>query len=309
MRSKQLLVVLTIILICASAWAKEVTDTLESLNGDRVIVTYDIAQKNGLFTIRFLDERETIGRAFRNKYKKLDEVDVLFFDRKGNYEDNMKFSGINIDAFMIPKEVKYMVSKDGYFLLNDNPTLSLELTSGENAELSIPLFMAHYEGKRHYEVFSQCEDLKIKLSKKAFAKTTDESITQTVSQIVTTQEEVEGNIDEQEKEDVARNLINIIEKGLGASEISSSVQKHAERLGELWPEIKDPHVKEQCEDILRRYDLAVNMKKDNECEKENLEQEKKYEEEFQTLISYAQSILMKDDLSDYDISDLRTTVR
>lgn len=309
MGRKQILIIISFIFFCVSSRAKEVTDTLVSSMRDRVIVTYDITHNNGLVTIKFIDAKKKLGRTYQDKFRKLDEVTVVFFDRTGNYEDKMEFSGINTNAFMIPKEVKYKASKDGYFLLNDNPTLSLELKSGENTELSIPIFIAHYEGKHRYMVFSRCEDLKINLSKKKSAKIADEAITQTVSQTVTTQEEMGGNIGEQDKEEVARNLINSIEEGLSASEISTSVQRNAERLNDLWPEIKDPQIQKQCEDILRRYDMAVNLKKDSEHEKENIEQEKKKEEEVQKLISYAQSILVKDDLSDYDLSDLRTTVQ
>ena len=192
MGSKNILIAFVLLFACASVWAREVTDTLESSKRDRVIVTYDITQNNGQITIKFLDAKKKLGRTYRDKYKKLDEVAVVFFDRTGNYEDNMEFSGINTDAFMIPKEVKYKVSKDGYFLLNDNPTLSMELKSGENAELSIPLFIAHYEGKRRYKVFSRCEDLKINLSKKKSLRVQDTSTQQLTTQTITTQEEMDG---------------------------------------------------------------------------------------------------------------------
>jgi len=192
MGSKKILIAFVLLFTCFSVSAREVTDTLESSKRDRVIVTYDITQNNGQITIKFLDAKKKLGRTYRDKYKKLDEVAVLFFDRTGNYEDNMEFSGINTDAFMIPKEVKYKVSKDGYFLLNDNPTLSMELKSGENAELSIPLFIAHYEGKRRYKVFSRCEDLKINLSKKKSLRVQDTSTQQLTTQTITTQEEMDG---------------------------------------------------------------------------------------------------------------------
>lgn len=192
MGSKNILVAFVLLFVYAPVFAREVTDTLESSKRDRVIVTYDITQNNGQITIKFLDARKKLGRTYRDKYKKLDEVAILFFDRTGNYEDNMEFSGINIDAFMIPKEVKYIVSKDGYFLLNDNPTLSMELKSGENSELSIPLFIAHYEGKRHYKVFSRCEDLIINLSKKKAVRLKDVSTQQLTTQTITTQEEMDG---------------------------------------------------------------------------------------------------------------------
>lgn len=172
--------------------AREVTDTLESTKGDRVIVTYDITQHNGQVTIKFLDAKKKLGRTFRDKYKKLDEVAIVFFDRTGNYEDKTEFSGINTDALMVPKEIKFKSSKDGYFLLKDNPSLEMEFKSGENAELSIPFFIAHYEGKHCYKVFSRCEDLKIKLSKRSSSKVQDVTERQLSTQTITTQEELDG---------------------------------------------------------------------------------------------------------------------
>lgn len=192
MEYKKFMIAMSFFSVCVSTWAKEVKDTLYSSKGDRVIISYDISQNNGQITIKFHDAQKKLGRTYRDKYKKLDQVAVLFFDKKGNYEENMVFSGIDIDAFMIPKEVKYKKSNDGYFLVGNTPPLSIELKYGESAELSIPIFLAHYEGKLHYKVFSRCEDLKIKLSKMKSAKTTDETITQTVSQTITTQEELEG---------------------------------------------------------------------------------------------------------------------
>jgi len=193
MGSRKLYLVLILLSVCLFIRAKEVTDTLESTKRDKVIVTYDITQNGRQFTIEFLKVRKILGRTYRDKYKQLDKVTVVFFDRTGNYEDKMDFSGINTDAFMIPKEVNYKASRDGYFLLNDKQKLSLELKSGENAELSIPLFIAHYEGKRRYKVFSRCEDLKIKLSKRILAKVEDVTAQQLTTQTITTQEEMDGS--------------------------------------------------------------------------------------------------------------------
>jgi len=215
MGSKKIHIAFVLLFACVSVWAREVTDTLESSKRDRVIVTYDITQNNGQITIKFLSVNKKLGRTYREKYKKLDEIAILFFDRTGNYEDNMEFSGINTDAFMIPKEVKYKVSKDGYFLLNDKPTLSMELKSGENAELSIPFFIAHYEGKHRYKVFSRCEDLKINLSKKKSVRVPEVSTQLSTTQTITSQEEIDGtDVDEA----VANSLINRISALLAEQE-------------------------------------------------------------------------------------------
>ena len=183
MGSKKIFLTLVSLFAFAGIWAKEVTDTLESTKRDRVIVTYDISQNDGQIVINFLNARKILGQTFKSKYKKLDEVAVVFFDRIGKLGDKMEFSGLNAEAFMIPKDVNYRVSSDGYFLLNDNPKLSLELNSSEPSELSIPMFLAHYEGKRRYKVFSRCEDLVIPLTKKSPNRETRQTTQTIISQV------------------------------------------------------------------------------------------------------------------------------
>ena len=39
--------------------------------------------------------------------------------------------------------------------------MQFSVTSGNKAQLSIPLYLAHYEGKRHYKVFAKCGNLQL----------------------------------------------------------------------------------------------------------------------------------------------------
>lgn len=230
MRCHQFLIGLVFFLSCVSTWAREVTDTLESAKGDRAIITYGITENNGHVDIRFLDVYKKLGVTFKDKYWNLEEVVVLFFDRIGNYEDNMKFSGINVEALMIPKGINYVKSKDGYFFLHDNPTISLELISEEPAELSIPMFLAHYEGTRSYKVFSRCDNLVIKLHKKRTDRPSTPKGTQQLSQTVTTQEESEGDLSE---EDEATILIKIVYDLLDDQEGEGFTDELQQKISEL----------------------------------------------------------------------------
>lgn len=198
---------LTTLMLAASmgTQAKEVSDTLVSTKNDRIIVTYDITQNNGHVVIKFCDVKKKLGRTFKDEYKKLDEVAVFFFDRVESFDD-MKFSGIDTQAFMTPANVKYRRSKDGYFLMHDNPTLEMDVASTELQSVSIPMFLAHYEGKRHYKVFSRCENLVIKLNSRS-GVSYDTSSQQT-SQVITSQEEVGSTFSE---EDEAGILINKVD--------------------------------------------------------------------------------------------------
>ena len=85
---------------CTTGWSKEVKDTLFSSSGDRVIVDYSITQSSGQTTVRFNNIQKKLGTANQRKYKKLDEVAVVIFDRTGTYND-MKFDGMTPTAFMV----------------------------------------------------------------------------------------------------------------------------------------------------------------------------------------------------------------
>lgn len=234
MRCHQFLIGLVFFLSCVCTWAREVTDTLESIKGDRVFITYDITENNGHVDIRFLDVYKKLGATFKDKYWNLKEIVVLFFDRIGNYEDNMKFSGINVEALMIPKEINYTKSKDGYFFLHDKPAISLELTSEESAELSIPMFLAHYEGKRSYKVFSRCDNLVIKLSKKKSSKEHDVTNQQLMTQ-TTILENIteETDNDESLAEFLIKNKITVLLAEQEEFPFSEELNKYIEELQKI----------------------------------------------------------------------------
>ena len=145
---------------CLCVKAKEVKDTMYSSNGDRVIVDYSMTQSGGQVTVKFNSVLKKLGQRTQEKYKKLDEVAVVIFDRNGNYKD-LNFDGQATNAFMVPSNITYTPSSDGYFLLQDGPVLQFSVKQGEEASLSIPLYLAHYEKKRHYKIFSQCGTLKL----------------------------------------------------------------------------------------------------------------------------------------------------
>ena len=118
-------------LILLLAWdvslpAKEVKDTLFSAYGDRVIVSYSQTLNGGQLGLRFNNVQKKLSEDNLKKYKKLDEVAVVIFDRTGNYRD-VKFDGIATSAFMVPSDIHYSSSSDGYFLLRDNPSLEFSV--------------------------------------------------------------------------------------------------------------------------------------------------------------------------------------
>ena len=160
MKTNYLVLFIAAFLTGLSCKAKEKIDTLYSTSGDRVILNYGITQNGGQITVKFGTVHKKLGQRNLSKYKKLNEVAVVMFDRTGNYRE-IKFDGMGTEAFMVPSNLNYSRSQDGYFLLQDEPTLSFSLTSGNKAQVNIPLYLAHYEGKRHYKVFAKCGNLVI----------------------------------------------------------------------------------------------------------------------------------------------------
>ena len=286
MGSKNILIAFALLFSCFSIWAREITDTLESSKRDRVFVTYDIVQNDGKITIEFLNARTILGRTNRNNYKKLNEVKVLFFDRIGNHEDT-EFSGINTEAFMTPSGVKYKRSEDGFFLLNDKQKISMELKSNENIELSIPVFIAHYEGKHRYKVFSRCEDLKINLSKKKAVRVQDVSTQQLTTQTITSQEEVDGTLSESDEAKIHIKIIYDLLDEQDGEEFTSELQQAISRLRVIEHSTSDQNLSSRINAVLddckvREKELKANANAAAEAAAKEAElQAKKAQEEAQ----------------------------
>ena len=242
-----------ILLTWTEIWAREVTDTLESTKRDRVIITYDVSQNNGIVVIRFLDAYKRLGRTFRDKYDKLDEVAVVFFDRIGNYEDDMEFTGINADAFMVPGNARYKDSSDGYFLLqkNENPTITLELKSPEPTKLSIPIFLAHYEKKRRYKIFANCGTLVVNLTKKSAANRMGEIASELTTQTITTQEEVEGAFTDVDEANILINKVSDLLNDQDEYPFSDELKQAISSLRDRSYRITDNQVTSRIEEVLK----------------------------------------------------------
>ncbi len=250
MGSKNVFIAFVLCLACVSLCAREVTDTLESSKRDKVIVTYNVTQNDGQVVVEFLHARKILGKTYRDKYKSLDEVAILFFDRIGNYEDGMRFSGINVSAFMVPSDVVYESSEDGYFLLNDNPKLKFKLRNSETIELAIPLFLAHYERKLRYKVFSRCEDLIIKLSNRKPSKRQVVPTQQLITQTVTSQEEVEEPLSESDEAKIHIRIIYDLLDEQDGEEFSSELQQAISRLRVIGHSTSDQNLSSRINSVL-----------------------------------------------------------
>ena len=247
----------TLLLLAGSAQAKEVRDTLFSGSGDRVIVTYSIVQNGGQLSVRFQGVQKKLGQKHQEKYKKLNEVAVVMFDRSGNYSD-IKFDGMTAEAFMVPSNLSYNKSSDGYFLLQDEPSISFGVTSGK-AQLTIPLYLAHYEGKRHYKVFAKCGDLKLTSSgesRRAAGVAVGQGEMEVETVTSSTEEEIltdEGLSPVDEAAIRISSLNSMLERATKFP-LSEDLTHEAQMLRELRFKITDSEVSAQISQVLENYE-------------------------------------------------------
>ena len=238
--------------------AKEIKDTLYSSQGDRVIVSYSQILNGGQLGIRFTNAHKKLSESNQKKYKKLDEVAVVIFDRTGNYRD-VKFDGMATSAFMVPSDVHYNSSSDGYFLLRDNPSLEFSVSS-DQSELSIPIYLAHYEGKRHYKVFAQCGILKIKAKataktpKAASANAGAASQGQQGEVVISTEELVDEGIAPADEAVIRINSLRQMLEKATKYPFDEDLTHEASMLRELRFKVTDEAVSKQISEVLSAYD-------------------------------------------------------
>ena len=241
--------------------AKEIKDTLFSAQGDRIIVSYNQTLSGDQLGIRFSNVQKKLSEGNLKKFKKLDEVAVVIFDRTGNYRD-VKFDGMATSAFMVPSDVHYNSSSDGYYLLKDNPSLQFSVAS-DKSELSIPLYLAHYEGKRHYKVFAQCGVLKIKAKATSKASGGGGSASSSAGAgsqglqgevVISTEELVDEGVSPVDEAMIRVNsLRQMLEKATKVP-FAEELTHEASMLRELRFKVTDEAVTKQINDVLAAYD-------------------------------------------------------
>lgn len=248
---------LTVLLFLSSIFAssKEVTDTLYSAKNDRVIVTYGIVQKGNRVDLEFKNVRKVLGDYHRGKYgKEVGNIHTLFFDRIGTEKD-MKFTGETPDIIMLPSKASYTNSSDGYFIVEQWPTLSFDLDDDGAKSFTVPLYLAHYERKQHYKILCSCGNLEITLPSAPVQTSSVSSANRQPSkqrnaQVVEIGEEFD------ESQEQALNLIKSIYKELpeqDALPMSSTLEKKVSNLVDLQSKIKNEDMVRKIDEVLEAY--------------------------------------------------------
>ena len=276
MRSHKILLLIFLLLFCSvsTSFAVVVEDTIMSMSKDYVFVKYNIAEHNGKITVSFSEVRKRLGLKYRDKYRKLNEVCVLFFDRGGDYKDKFK-SDIGTEPLKVrSNEIRYIQSDDGYVRLDNRTDISLDLLTDQST-LSLPIYLAHYEGKQHYKVFAKCENLNIRLSKRA-RKGASGNAMEVVKREIPVTEEVEVGTDMPPAQE-AELLIKNVKEGLGQDNPSmatlESLGRYIDRLRDLEVVIPDKALKSEINNILQIYDSKKQAAKQQQDDEDKMERQ------------------------------------
>lgn len=276
MRSHKILLLIFLLLFCngSTSFAVEVEDTIMSMSKDYVFVKYNIAEHNGKITVSFSEVRKRLGLKYRDKYRKLNEVCVLFFDRGGDYKDKFK-SDIGTEPLKVrSNEIRYIQSDDGYVRLDNRTDICLDLLTDQST-LSLPIYLAHYEGKQHYKVFAKCENLNIRLSKRA-RKGAAGNAMEVVKREIPVTEQVEVGTDITPAQE-AELLIDNVRESLGQDNPSmatlESLGRKIDRLRDLEVVIPDMALKSKINNILQIYDSQKQAAKQQQDDEDKMERQ------------------------------------
>lgn len=257
--------------------ARSVTDTLRSATGDQVILSYDIQASEENIIVKFGHPKKFLGETNANKYgRKLEKLAVVFFDRTGRYDD-ITFSGDMPKAFLVPDNLEYSGSEDGYFFFYDSdvsPQLKFKAAGEARMNLKIPMFLAFQERSKHYKLISYLGDIQVKFGddRRRVAQAT-----QAVEKTVTRTRTVEIEADNGDMTKVL-DCISNIERALPeqtALPLSESLVEDVKRLRDWQYGVTDSNLKSRVAETLDAFELKkkelvqADEKKKEEIERAN----------------------------------------
>ena len=246
-----LVFLVTMFLNCLSVYAKTVKDTLVTTDGDRIILTYELSRSDDHYTLRFNNQQKKLGRINGDKYADLSKVAVMFFDRTGGFSNNVSITNMVPEAFMVPSNVNYEHSSDGFFVVQDYPTLNF--TAKGSSDITIPIYLAYHPKKGKYTLFSKCKGMKIHLSASS-STTRQQGPSRITQQTVTSTTEIEANntaaLKVMESIKLAKELLYEADK----LPFSESLQDEIRFIRIQKREITDTGLLSQISDVLQMYE-------------------------------------------------------
>lgn len=229
--------------------AMEKRDTVRTTGGDKVIISYNLSYSGDRATLRFTGQQKRLGNHSAGKYKDLSKVAVMFFDRTGSYGKDVTVLNIVPKAFMIPENVVYRKSSEGFFLVQSDP--SLEFSVDGEADIVIPIYLAFKSKKGRYEIFGESDGMTVHLSP---AKPKQSPSRQPAMREVTSTLEVEADnalaVKLMESVNLARKLISETER----LPFSDNLLDEISYLRQKKREVSDANVLSEISDVLDRYE-------------------------------------------------------
>lgn len=148
-------VLLLFIVTAGSSRAFSVRDTIFTTDEDRIIVNYNVTVAQGKCTISFNKVQKRLNDRHEKKHGDHPEkVAVLLFERTGSY-GSLRFEGMMPVAFMSPSGMTAESTEQGFFRLNDQPSINFTIKGRTPKSITLPLFLGCQEKKGRYQLFSQ----------------------------------------------------------------------------------------------------------------------------------------------------------
>lgn len=242
------------LLLPLALWSKVVVDTLATPQNDKIIVRYGLTDDGNEVVFDPSEAPRIIpSDRLRNMVKgNLSNLKVVIFDRMGNYTDT-KWKGMTPATFMVPAALRYEESADGFFILGQSSPVVFSRESNESTAISMPVFIAIYEGKQSYKlVASVREPLEVELAEVAPRPTVAIS---SETQVVAITSEV---VEEGDNADVVNALssIDMVRQMLAVATelpLSQQLQMETYNLRSLKSRITDQEVIEKINKVLLEY--------------------------------------------------------
>lgn len=258
--------------------AMEKRDTVRTTGGDKVIISYNLSYSGDRATLRFTGQQKRLGNHSAGKYKDLSKVAVMFFDRTGSYGKDVAVLNIVPKAFMIPENVVYRKSSEGFFLVQSEP--SLEFSVDGEADIVIPIYLAFKSKKGRYEIFGESEGIIVRLSP---ARPKQSSQRQPVMREVTSTLEVEADnalaVKVVESVNLARKLISETER----LPFSDNLLDEINYLRQKKREVSDANVLSEISDVLDRYEEKKTSLEEKKILEERQAEEQRARQEAEEL--------------------------
>lgn len=263
---RRIIALLLLAIQSLSLSAKEITDTICTRQNDKIILRYSINMDGDNITLQTINAPRIIPSENLRKACKgeLDKLKVVIFDRVGEF-GNVKWSGLTPATFMVPANLRYGKTQEGFYILGLSSPISFISSGDGNSRIDIPLFIAIYEKKQTYKIVRKgTEPLKVQIAE-PFKKTRRSDTKSDIDRITIRTDE---NLEE-DNADITNALgsIDMIRQLLAVEAdlpFSQALQMEIYNLRSLKGRITDREVIGRINDVILEYTNKENELKEQQ---------------------------------------------